>query len=240
MGYIDQALNKIHTALESAQELSHPFSTAYALLSAALIHIIRREGKQAQEWAEKAVALSEEQGFALWLAWSIALRGSALVVQGRLEEGIAKLCHGINACQSTGTIIAQTHLHILLAEAYGRVDKIEEGLNALDAVSETVERNRGTFYDAELYRVRGELLLLQASPDEKSAEAGFIRALEISRRQEAKSLELRAAMSLSRLWNKQGRGEKAFQLLSGIYSWFSEGFDTVDFIDAKQLLDELG
>jgi predicted ATPase len=239
MGYPDQALYKIEAAIGLALEIAHLFSTAYALLCAALIHLMRRDGRQAQEWAEKAIALSEEQGFALWLAWSIALRGSAKVGQGCYEEGIALLRNGIDACQSTGTIIAQMHLYILLAEAYGQVGRVEEGLTTLDEVGEIVERNNGTFYDAELYRVRGELLLMQDKPDDNSAESEFHKAIDVSRRQQAKSLELRAAISLGKLWKRQGKKEEALKLLSDIYNWFTEGFDTVDLTEARQLLEEL-
>jgi predicted ATPase len=239
LGYPDKALKKIEMAFTQAQKLSHTFSTAYALLSAVLVHLMRGESQQAQEKAEETITLSEEQGFALWLSWTIALRGSALAKKERGEEGIAQLCQGLEACQAIGSILNQIHLRILLAEAYGKTGKIEEGLTELDKARTLVEKNEGSFYDAELYRTMGELLLVQPTPDEKSAENEFRKAIDVAQRQQSKSLELRAAVSLSRLLQKQRKGEEARKLLSEVYGWFSEGFDTVDLIEAEELLQEL-
>jgi predicted ATPase len=239
LGYPDKALKKIEMAFTQAEKLSHPFSTAYALLSAVLVHLMRGESQQAQEKAEETITLSEEQGFALWLSWTIALRGSALAKKERGEEGIAQLCQGLEACQAIGSILNQIHLRILLAEAYGKTGKIEEGLTELDKARTLVEKNEGSFYDAELYRTMGELLLVQPTPDEKSAENEFRKAIDVAQRQQSKSLELRAAVSLSRLLQKQRKGEEARKLLSEVYGWFSEGFDTVDLIEAEELLQEL-
>jgi predicted ATPase len=239
LGYPDQAVKKIVTAIDLAQELSHPFSAAYALLSAALIHLMRREGQQAQRRAEETISLSEEQGFALWLAWSTALRGSSLAMQGRDEEGIADLKKGIAACQATGTILSQMHLSIFLAEVYGKMGKIDNGHVELDKAQTIIGKNDGMFYDSELYRIRGELLLLKDVSDHQGAETHFRKALDVARRRQSKSVELRASVSLSRLWQKQGKRDEARRLLSEIYGWFTEGFDTADLKEAKALLDEL-
>ena len=239
LGYPDQALRSIHEALTLAQELTHPFTQAYALVHGALVHQFRREAQAVQERAEALRTLSTEQGFPHWLAWGMILRGWALTAQGEGMEGIAQMRRGRVAYRATGAELNQLYSLALLAEAYGETGQPEEGLNvlveALALVDKTGERN----WEAELHRHKGELLLMQQGQKVGEAEECFRQALNIARRQQAKSLELRAAMSLSRLWQQQGKKEEARQILADIYGWFTEGFGTPDLQEAKALLEEL-
>jgi predicted ATPase/class 3 adenylate cyclase len=262
-GLPDQALQQSHKALTLAQELAHPFSLAYALGCAAVLHQLRREGQAAQTRAEAAMALAREQGFALWWAMGTILQGWALAAQGQPVDGVAQIRQGLAAYQATGTAVAQSYLLALLAEAYGDLGQAETGLTVVAEALATVETTGERFYEAELYRLRGELLLKQAGgewssknfPTEPSravdvgaglkpapTEAGetcFHQALYIARRQQAKSWELRTAISLSRLWRQQGKRDEARQLLAEIYGWFTEGFDTADLQEAEALLEAL-
>ena len=221
-----------------AQELTHPFSLAFALTMAAVVHQFRREVQAVQERAEALIALSTEQGFPQWLAYGTILRGWALTAQGEGAEGIAQIHQGLVARRAMGAELQRPYFLSLLAEAYGKVGQPEEGLTVLVealALVESMERH----WEAELHRRKGELLLMQQGQKVGEAEECFRQALDIARRQQAKSLELRAAMSLSRLWQQQGKQEEAHQLLAEIYAWFTEGFDTADLKEAKILLEEL-
>jgi predicted ATPase len=240
LGYPDQALQMIQTAHDLVRELQHPFSRVFALFSHALIGLFRRELKTALEQAKAAVEISEKQGFGFWLAWAKLYLGSALAALGKGEEGIVHLSEGIDLCvKKVGIPIIPIHARVFLAEAFGNVGKIGEGLAELTEAEAMMEQMGAWFYEEELHRIRGELLLLQGTRDEEGAEAAFRRALEVARRKEAKSLELRAAKSLSRLLHKQGKREEAQSVLSEVYGWFTEGFDTCDLQEAKKLLQEL-
>ncbi|MBI3304256.1 MAG: AAA family ATPase [Deltaproteobacteria bacterium] len=246
LGYPDQALKRSHESLRLAQELSHPWSLAVALGSAFCLHQFRREVQAVQERAEAMITLCSEEGFPTWLAAGTLWRGWVLAEQGQAEEGIAQMRQGIAAIRATGAELARPYNLALLAEAYGKVGQAEEGLTllaeALDLVHKTGERN----YEAELYRLKGELTLAQSrvqrlgSRVQKEAEECFRQAIDIARRQSAKSWELRAVISLSRLWQKQGKKAEARQMLAEIYGWFTEGFDTADLKEAKALLEKLG
>jgi class 3 adenylate cyclase/predicted ATPase len=254
-GYPDQALTRSQEALTLAQGLSHPLSLAVALHFAAYLHLFRREGQAAQERAEALITLSREQGFALPLAWGTIYRSGALAEQGQLEEGIAQLRQGLAAYRATGAELQRSHYLGMLAEVYGNVGQPEEGLSALAEALAAVDTNGERFYEAELYRLKGQLTLQKLSvashqlpvtstqhpvPNtETEAEECFLKAIELARRQQAKSLELRAVMSLSRLWQQQGKKDEARQILAEIYGWFTEGFDTKDLQEAKTLLEEL-
>ena len=159
LGYPDQALQRVHEALTLAQELDHPFSLAWALAYAAVLHQYRREGRLAQEWAEAAIAICEEQGFALWLAAGTYVRGWALAEQGQGEEGIAQIRHGISAYRGTGAELAICSQLGFLAEAYEKVGQVEEGLSVLAEALTLVNRTGERYYEAELYRLKGELTL---------------------------------------------------------------------------------
>jgi predicted ATPase len=238
LGYPDQALMRLHEALAHAQELSHPYSLARGLSYAALLHGHRWEWSTAQERAEAALALSTAQGFGYWVGYATFQRGWALAAQGQGEEGIAQMGQGLAAIRATGAV-GSPHVLAKLAEAYGGIGQAEEGLHRLAEALAAMDKTGERCDEAELCRIKGELLLRQAVPDATQAEACLQQALAVAHHQQAKSLELRAAMSLSRLWQQQGKHAEAQQLLAEIYGWFSEGFDTADLQEAKTLLDEL-
>jgi predicted ATPase len=240
LGYPDQALRSLHGALTLAQELAHPFSLAFALDFADWLHQLRREGQAVQERAAALITLSADQGFPFWGACGTILQGWALAEQGQSAEGMAQMYQGIAALRATGAELQRPYYLALLAEAYGQARQADEGLRvlaeALTAVHTTGERQ----HEAELYRLKGELLLKRDVSDEQEAERCFRQAVDVARQQQAKSFELRAAMSLSRLWQQQGKRTEAYALLAPIYDWFTEGFDTADLQEARALLEELG
>jgi TOMM system kinase/cyclase fusion protein len=239
LGYPDQALARSHEALTIAQERSHPYSVAMALAYAAMIRHFRREVHTTHERAEATMTLCTEQGFPFFLALGTILRGWALAEQGAGEEGMGQICQGLAAWRATGTEACQTYFLVLLAEAQGKMGQAEAGLRVLTETLTLVDKTGERYPEAELYRLQGELLLKQAVSDAQQAETCFQQALTVARRQQAKAWELRAALSLSRLWQHQGKREEARQVLAEVYGWFAEGFDTDDLQEAKALLDVL-
>jgi predicted ATPase len=246
LGYQDQALQRSHEALTLARELAHPLSLAIALFFAAWLHHFRREWLRTHERAEAAIALSAEQGFALFVAGGTIFRGCALAEgnpepgtgQRHVEEGMAQMQQGLAAWRATGAEVLRPYGLALLARASAKLGQPEAGLTllaeALAVTNNTGERR----WDAELHRLKGELLLAGAAEHAAEAETCFRQALDVARRQQAKSWELRAAMSISRLWQRQGKRTEARELLAPIYGWFTEGFDTTDLQEAKALLEE--
>ena len=244
LGYPDQALQRSQEALTMAKELAHPQSLAFALYASAVVHHSRREWQLIKERAEAEIALSTDQGFPLWLAWGTIFGGRVLAEQGQAEEGIAQMRQGVTAFDAIRSRLLRPYCLALLAEAHGKLGQTEAGLAVLAEALAVVPENGEHHYEAELYRLRGELLLQCAvhSPRSKvheEAEECFRQALDIAHRQEAKALDLRATMSLSRLRQRQGRSEEVRQILRETYSWFTEGFGTADLIEAKALLEEL-
>jgi predicted ATPase len=239
LGYPDQALALTHDALALAHELSHPFSLAFAWCQAASVSQVRRDVPAVHEQAEAAVALSTEQGFPGWAARGTSLRGWVLAMQGQGEEGLVQVRQGIAAWRATGAEYFVPYFYTVLADVSAHLGHTEDGLQALAEAHTLVEQQEERWWEAEIHRLRGVLLLRQMGTPQSEAEAWLQRALDVARRQEAKSLELRAAMSLSRLWQQQGKQAEARALLAPIYGWFTEGFDTADLKDAKALLDQL-
>jgi predicted ATPase len=238
LGYPDQALETSDEALSLAHELSHPFTLAFAFWGMAQLNQFRREVQATLEPAEAAIALSNEQGFPLWVEYGTPLRAWTLVMQGNTEEGIAQ----IRQIMTNKPAVANAQwpiFYALLVEAYGAAGQTEKGLDMVAQALALVEKTGFRFYEAELRRLQGELLVKQASSDRHQAETCLHRALDLARSQHSKSIELRVAMSLSRLWHHQGKKEEANHLLKEIYGWFTEGFDTPDLQQAKALLEEL-
>jgi predicted ATPase len=202
-----------------------------------MLHEFRREAEVVRECAEAVLALAREQGFQRWEAWGTISGGWALVEQGQGAEGIAQIRQGLTAWQAAGQELGRPSFLARLAEACGKVGQTEEGLTVLAEALAVVEQTGECYWEAELHRLKGELLLARAIPEAQPAEACFQQALAVARRQQAKALELRAAMSLSRLWQQHGKRAAACQLLAEVYGWFTEGFATADLQDAKALLE---
>jgi DNA-binding winged helix-turn-helix (wHTH) protein/predicted ATPase len=239
LGYPEQALHQGRAGLTLAQELSHPFSLAWALHFTALLHCHRRDIQEAGDWSVQVLTLAHEQGFAQRVATGTTLQGWVLAVQGQHAEGMARLRQGLAAYRATGAEVGRTYFLAFLAEACGRAGEIEEGLAVLTEVLAWVDKYGEYFHEAELYRLKGELLLAHTLAHPGEAETCFQQALDIARRRQARSLELRAATSLARLWQQQGKRTKAYELLAPVYHWFTEGFDTADLREAAALLNAL-
>jgi predicted ATPase len=266
LGYPDQATKRSTEALTLASALSHPYSLAGTLDWTAMFHQLRREEHATRERAEAAMALATEHGFPAWGMIATFLRGWALAQQGQEEEGLTQLRQNIVAWRSAGSGWGQPYWLALLTEACRKAGQIEEGLKVVAEALAMVEKTGECVFEAELYRLKGELTLQsrtshrqvqsksRASQDKskgknpqspirnpqlEEAAACFRRAIAIARRQEAKSLELRAVMSLSRLWQRQGKQQEAHQMLAEIYGWFTEGFETADLMEAEALLEAL-
>jgi predicted ATPase len=226
-------------SLMLAQELSHPHSLAFVLVFAAILHRLCGEVQAAYARADAATRLAGEQGIAQWFAGGTILRGWAVAVQGQAAEGIAQIHQGLVAWRAAWAEVLRPSWLALLAEAYAAGEDPAGGLHGLAEALVLIETTGERWYEAEIHRLRGELLLQPAIAEPSEAEARFQQALTIARRQQAKSWELRAAMSLSRLWQQQGKRAAAHELLAPIYGWFTEGFDTSDLQEAKALLEEL-
>jgi len=239
LGYPAQALERSREALALAQARAYPPGVAYALGFAAMIHQLRHEGQVAQAQAEAMIALAREQGLALWLAMATFRLGAALAEQGLGQEGITKMREGLDAWRATGAELERPYRLSVLAKAYGQLGAVETALDLLAEALTAVRKGGEGFWEAEVHRLKGELLLAQLHENHREAEACFRQAVDVARGQEAKSLELRAATSLSRLWQRQGKREEARGKLAETYGWFTEGFATADLTEAKMFIDEL-
>ena len=239
VAYPDRAVRRAEDAIALARELSQTFSTILAVEFGATVHQLRGEAPLAKAYAETVIALSTEQANVFLLGCGMVEQGWAIGQEGQVDEGLALILRGMDVCRSSGSVLEFPHPWASLAETYredGRIDK------ALQAVAEGLKQAQVTsarFNEAELYRLKGELLLAAAGSGAEEAERCFRQAVEIARRQSAKSLELRAATSLSRLLQRQGKREDARGLLAEVYAWFTGGFDTADLKDARALLDAL-
>jgi class 3 adenylate cyclase/predicted ATPase len=237
LGYPDQALRKSQESLALARELSHASSTATALSFAVWLDQHRGESDVMRAHVDETITIATEQGFSRWLPYGNFLQGWFLVEKDE-RAGIAQM---VKVFPSERATAAQGRFEALyaplLAKAYRRIGQTAEGLNVITDALTRAHQTECRYYEAELYRLKGELLL--SAVDERQAETCFQNAVRVARGQSAKSLELRAAMSLSRLWQRQGKTAEALQLLGEIYGWFTEGFDTADLKAAKELLEEL-
>jgi len=237
LGYPDQALARSRDALLAAHQ-SGPHAVAFTLNVDAEVHLYLGDERTARESAEALASLASDRGFLLWSAQAEYLRGQALVVQGKVGEGIAELSRGAASLEMTGAVAGIWKLS--LAGAYGKLGRPEEGLAAIEQALEVMNRTGLRSHEAELYRVKGELTLLAAPGAVEAAESALRQAVASARRQHAKSWELRAVTSLARLLIAQGRRQEAHGMLGEIYGWFTEGFNSAGLRHAKALLDEPG
>jgi predicted ATPase len=239
LGYPDQALRYANRSLALLERINHAFTQARGFYWNAIVHLLRREAAIVRERAQRALASASEHGFALALTAATILEGTALAGQGQHADGAKRVREGFDAYRATGAEFQNTHHLIMLAEALAGAGSLEEALEALADATAQAERSGERYCEAEIHRVRGEVLLAQSTDDQPEAERCFHQALDVARKQEARSLELRAATSLARLWQRQGRPDDARDLLAPVYDWFTEGFDTADLKDAQALLAEL-
>ncbi len=238
LGYPEQADSRSQEAIALARELGHPFSLADVLaFGGCVFNKVRREGQALKDRGQELVELSEVLGFSSFMPTGTCYLGDGLAMLGQVQEGLALMREGLEGRQSTGVRCYFSGTLGGLAEALAQAGRPDEGLATLDEAFSLVEETEERYCEAELYRVRGELLLIQGV--EAGAEASFQRAIEVARRQSAKSWELRSTTNLARLWQKQGKRKEARRVLAEIYGWFTEGFDTPDLKEAKELLEEL-
>jgi predicted ATPase len=247
-GYPAQARVYLDKALSLAQHLAHPYTLARTLHYDTILGHLRRDATTVRAQADAAITMATAQRFPLVWASGPIMRGWAIAIQEHSPEGLVQIRQGLAMYRSIGAALHRPHFLSMLAEAAGFLGQPEEGLATLEEALTLVEQTGERYYEAELHRQRGELLRLcapqshpaQGNREQHDVETCFQQALEVAHRQQAKSWELRAAMSLSRLWQQQGKQAEAQALLAPIYGWFTEGFDTADLQEAKALLEELG
>ena len=238
LGYPDQALRQLEEAMNIARKLGHPHTLAFIILGACELNWFLGNFPQINKDTEEIVPLCEKNGFIYIGAHGYFYRGERAVLEGKVKEGIAQMRQSLAIMEATGTMTCFSRLRARVADACRKAGALEEGLSAVDWAFEAVEKYDERYMEAELYRLKGELLRMRGEP-EKEVEKYFRQAIEISRQRLAKSWELRATMSLSRLWQSQGKREEAKKALKEVYSWFTEGFTTPDLIEAKALLEGL-
>jgi predicted ATPase/DNA-binding winged helix-turn-helix (wHTH) protein len=255
LGQPDRALERMLEALKLAQSVSDPHGLAHAYYSASNLYHLRREERLAREYADKAIDVATAHGMSMYQAMATVTGGWALVEEGRLEEAIEQLRQALTTHKATGARVARPHFLALLAAALSEAHQVDEGRRIIDESLSLALQNAEFCYLAELYRVKGEILLKQAdvpglspattpgagfeAPHVTEAEACFQKSIEVARQQQAKSWELRAAMSLARLYKERDKREEGRVVLAQIYDQFTEGFDTLDLREARALLNEL-
>jgi predicted ATPase len=239
LGYTDQARQRCQEGLTLAQQLGHPPSLALVEYFAATLSQALRDVAATYARAEALMAFATAQGLMHRVEQGRILWGWALAMQGDAAAGVRQIHHGLAAHRNIESPLGRPHRLSLLAEAYGQAGQPEAGLTVLAEALTLVGATEERWWESELYRLQGELLRQLPCPDVGQAEACFQQALDVARRQHAKALELRAALSLARLWQEQGKDGAARQLLAASYSWFTEGFDTADLKEARGFLEEL-
>jgi predicted ATPase/predicted negative regulator of RcsB-dependent stress response len=239
-GYPDQAAQRCEMLLRLANETGHQYSLAYALSCGATFRQYRREVELGKDLAERGIALSNDQGFLFFSLAATYTLGWALGQLGRGDEALKLLRPAAESWRALGSRLTGPHQLGLLADVLSRVGLSDEAHQVLNQALEDVHETREEYYEAELYRLRGEVFLSQTNPDLEAAEAAFAHSIEVAQRQGAKSWELRTSMSLARLWRTWGRAPQAARMLAQIYGWFTEGLATPDLVDARALLAELG
>lgn len=241
LGYPDQAIKSAYTALTAAQNLSHAFSENFSRIGITIGHQLRGEVQQTQEHAETLISLSQAQGFPFWESGARILKGWTLATAGQAQEGISAIRQGLTMKRAIGAELTRPYFFALLVEACQKARQFAEGFAALEEIFAELGTTEERWWEADLHRLKGELLLQSqnrrsTAKNQSAAEECFHQALTVARRQSAKSLELRVAMSLCQLWRQQGNIHEAKHLLSDVYQWFTEGFDTADLQAAKTLL----
>ena len=237
LGYVDAARARVREALSEAKWLEHVYTLTHASLYAAWVECAVGSPYNARAHAERVVSLANEHGFPFERAWGLIYRGWSISALGEPEEGYAQVARGLSMHRATGCVLCTAFALTLLAGACGRLGKTTEGLSYLTEAEQLIETTNDAFHEAELHRVRGDLL--NTVRDLAGAERSYQQAIAVAKRQSAKMFELRAARSLARLWRDQGKRGEARDLLAPVYCWFTEGFDTRDLKEARALLDEL-
>ena len=239
LGYPEAARRDIDQALKVAREIGHAATLMYTMGHLQLTHIYCGNYAAADALSDELVALADEKGAPLWRAFGMMNRGLLLALTGKAKDAIEKITSGLAAWRSTGSTL-WTPLYLPhLARAHAQCGQREDARRCIDDAMLVVENTKETWCESEIHRIAGDIELMSPKPDAANAQAQFERALKISRAQQSKSLELRASMSMARLWRDQGMQDEARALLAPLYGWFAEGFDTLDLQQAKTMLDAL-
>ena len=238
LGYPDAALVDASQALEEAHEIGAA-ALMYALLHALLIHIQCGNYATAKAETDELLALANEKNAMFWKAQGMSMQGCVLAVTGRAADAVQMVTSGITAWRSTGSTVFMPLYLSYLARAHAELGQFENAWCCIDEAMTAAQKSKERWHEAEIYRLAGEIAVRSSSPDVAKAAEYFERGLAIARKQQAKSWELRAAMSMARLWRDQGKRDEARDLLAPVYGWFTEGFETLDLKQAKALLDEL-
>ncbi len=239
LGYPEAALADIDQALTDAREIGHAATLMPALVWTSLTYMHCGKYAAANAQLDEAVALANEKGTLIWKGLGMQLQGILLVSTGKALDAVHMITSGIAAFRSTGATVWTPLCLSYLARAYAEIGQFDAAWRGIGEALTAVEATKERWFEADIYRIAGEIALMSPEPDAAKAEAYFERALAVARAQQAKSWELRAAMSMARLWRNQGKRDEVRDLLAPVYGWFTEGFDTLDLKEAKALLDEL-
>ena len=239
LGYPAASRKDAERAVKNAREIGHATTLMYALWFAGQNYTYCRNYAAANAQFDELIALADERGAPYWKALGTAVRGGVFALTGKASDAVRAITSGITSLRSTGASLYEP-LHLsYLAVAYAELGQLDDAWRCIADAIDKVERSKEKWYEAEVHRIAGEVALKSPAPDPEKAEAYLERALTVARHQQAKSWELRAAMSMARLWRDQGKRQQARDLLAPVYAWFTEGFDTLDLKEAKAVLDEL-
>jgi predicted ATPase len=239
LGYPAASRSDGDRALKNARETGQATTLMYALFAAATSHIHWGNYAAANAHLDELIGLADERGAPYWKALGTATRGWLFAATGKASDAVRAISSVITSLRSSGTTLYEPMHLQYLARAYSELGQLDDAWRCIDDAIEKVERSKEKWCEAEVHRIAGEIALKSLTPDTEKAEKYFDRALAVARQQQAKSWELRASMSLARLWRDQGKVQQARELLAPVYGWFTEGFDTLDLKEAKALLDEL-
>jgi predicted ATPase len=239
LGFPEAALAGTEHAVKHARELGQAAALMYALFHTSLTTIFCGKYAVANARLDELVALANEKNAAFWKAGGMTHHGCALAVAGRATDAVHMITTGMTALRSTGATMFSPLYLSYLARAYAELGKFDNAWRSISEAIAAMRTSKESWWEAEIGRIAGEIALMSPQPDTSKAQAYFERALAVARKQQAKSFELRAAMSMARLWRDQGRPDDARNLLAPVYGWFTEGFDTLDLKEAKAMLDEL-
>jgi len=239
LGYPEAALADANQAIDDAREVGQAATLMYALGIASFVFVTRGDYATANLRSDEVIALADEKGTLFWKVQGMRLRGECLALTGQATDAIEVLTSALNAYRSTGSTALLPLDQLYLAKAHAELSQFVDARSCIGEATTAMQTNKDRLWEAEVLRVAGEVACNSPEPDAAKAQASFERALAVARQQQAKSWELRAAMSLARLWRDQGKPQQARELLAPVYGWFTEGFDTLDLKEAKALLEEL-
>jgi predicted ATPase len=239
LGYPDAALADADHAVKDAREIGHANTLMFALTLTSLNHLLCGNYAAANAQLDEIIALANEKGALTWKAQGMVLQGCVFALTGKTSTAVHMIDSGITAWRATGATLYVPLYLSHLTRAYAELGQFDHASGCIGEALTAIETNKERWCEAEINRLAGEIALMSREPDAAKAEAYFERALAVARQQQAKSWELRATMSLARLWRDQGKVKQARELLAPVYGWFTEGFDTRDLKEAKALLEEL-